>query len=116
MPGHMNVLLAEANVPYDQLKEMDEINPEFDRADVALVVGANDVTNPAARRPGNAVSGMPILDVDHAKSIIVIKRSMASGYAGIDNELYADPKTSMFFSDAKKGLASLVSATKTLVG
>jgi NAD(P) transhydrogenase subunit beta len=115
MPGHMNVLLAEANVPYDQLKEMDEINPEFDRADVALVVGANDVTNPAARRPGNAVSGMPILDVDHAKSIIVIKRSMASGYAGIDNDLYTDPKTSMFFSDAKKGLATLVSATKTLV-
>jgi H+-translocating NAD(P) transhydrogenase subunit beta len=116
MPGHMNVLLAEANVPYDQLKEMDEINPEFDRTDVVLVVGANDVTNPAARRPGNAVSGMPILDVDHAKSIIVIKRSMASGYAGIDNELYADPKTSMFFSDAKKGLAALISATKTLVG
>ncbi|MFN2517885.1 MAG: NAD(P)(+) transhydrogenase (Re/Si-specific) subunit beta [Jatrophihabitantaceae bacterium] len=116
MPGHMNVLLAEANVPYDQLKEMDEINSEFDRADVALVVGANDVTNPAARRPGNAVSGMPILDVDHAKSIIVVKRSMASGYAGIDNELYSDPKTSMFFTDAKKGLASLVAATKTLVG
>ncbi|MCU1657738.1 MAG: transhydrogenase subunit beta, partial [Pseudonocardiales bacterium] len=116
MPGHMNVLLAEANVPYDQLKEMDEINPEFERADVALVVGANDVTNPAARRPGNAVSGMPILDVDHAKSIIVVKRSMASGYAGIDNELYTNTKTSMFFSDAKKGLASLVAATKTLVG
>jgi NAD(P) transhydrogenase subunit beta len=116
MPGHMNVLLAEANVPYDQLKEMDEINPEFDRTDVVLVVGANDVTNPAARRPGNAVSGMPILDVDHAKSIIVIKRSMASGYAGIDNELYTDPKTSMFFTDAKKGLAALVAATKTLVG
>jgi NAD(P) transhydrogenase subunit beta len=116
MPGHMNVLLAEANVPYDQLKEMDEVNPEFDRTDVALVVGANDVTNPAARRPGNAVSGMPILDVDHAKSIIVIKRSMASGYAGIDNDLYTDPKTSMFFSDAKKGLATLVAATKTLVG
>jgi NAD(P) transhydrogenase subunit beta len=116
MPGHMNVLLAEANVPYDQLKEMDEVNPEFDRTDVALVVGANDVTNPAARRSGNAVSGMPILDVDHAKSIIVIKRSMASGYAGIDNELYTDPKTSMFFSDAKKGLAALVAATKTLVG
>jgi len=115
MPGHMNVLLAEANVPYDQLKEMDEINPEFDRTDVALVVGANDVTNPAARRPGNAVSGMPILDVDHAKSIIVIKRSMASGYAGIDNDLYTDPKTSMYFSDAKKGLATLVAATKTLV-
>jgi NAD(P) transhydrogenase subunit beta len=116
MPGHMNVLLAEANVPYDQLREMDDINPEFDRTDVALVVGANDVTNPAARRPGNAVSGMPILDVDHARSVIVIKRSMASGYAGIDNELYADPKTSMFFTDAKKGLASLVQATKALVG
>jgi H+-translocating NAD(P) transhydrogenase subunit beta len=116
MPGHMNVLLAEANVPYDQLKEMDEINPEFDRTDVALVIGANDVTNPAARRSGNPVSGMPILNVDHARSIIVVKRSMASGYAGIDNELYTDPKTSMFFSDAKKGLADLIVATKTLVG
>jgi H+-translocating NAD(P) transhydrogenase subunit beta len=115
MPGHMNVLLAEAGVPYDQLREMDEVNPEFERADVALVVGANDVTNPAARRPGNAVSGMPILDVDKARSIIVIKRSMASGYAGIDNDLYSDPKTAMFFADAKKGLASLVAATKSLV-
>jgi len=115
MPGHMNVLLAEANVPYPQLKEMDEINPEFARADVALVVGANDVTNPAARRPGNAVSGMPILDVDHAKSVIVIKRSLGHGYAGIDNELYTDPKTAMFFSDAKKGLAALLAAVKTLV-
>jgi NAD(P) transhydrogenase subunit beta len=115
MPGHMNVLLAEANVPYDQLREMDDVNPEFDRTDVALVIGANDVTNPAARRGGNAVSGMPILDVDHARSIIVIKRSMASGYAGIDNELYADPKTSMFFSDAKKGLASLVQAVKQVL-
>jgi NAD(P) transhydrogenase subunit beta len=115
MPGHMNVLLAEANVPYDQLKEMDDVNPEFDRTDVALVVGANDVTNPAARRPGNAVSGMPILDVDHAKSVIVIKRSMASGYAGIDNELYTEPKTSMLFSDAKQGLAALAAAAKTLV-
>ena len=112
MPGHMNVLLAEANVPYDQLREMEEVNPEFDRTDVALIIGANDVTNPAPRRPGNAVSGMPILDVDRARSIIVIKRSMASGYAGIDNELYADPKTSMLFSDAKKGLAALVTATK----
>jgi NAD(P) transhydrogenase subunit beta len=111
----MNVLLAEADVPYDQLKEMDDVNPEFDRTDVALVIGANDVTNPAARRPGNAVSGMPILDVDHARSIIVLKRSMASGYAGIDNELYSDPKTSMFFTDAKRGLADLVAATKTLV-
>ena len=116
MPGHMNVLLAEANVPYPLLKEMDEINPEFPRADVALVVGANDVTNPAARRPGTAISGMPILDVDQAKSIIVIKRSMASGYAGIDNELYVDPKTSMYFADAKKALSELTAAVKTLVG
>ncbi len=116
MPGHMNVLLAEANVPYPQLKEMEEINPEFPRADVALVIGANDVTNPAARRPGNAVSGMPILDVDQAKSIIVIKRSMGHGYAGIDNELYVTPKTSMFFADAKPALTELTSAVKTLVG
>jgi H+-translocating NAD(P) transhydrogenase subunit beta len=116
MPGHMNVLLAEANVPYPQLKEMDEINPEFARADVALVIGANDVTNPAARRAGTAISGMPILDVDAAKSIIVIKRSMGHGYAGIDNELYVDPKTSMYFADAKKALAEMTSAVKTLVG
>jgi proton-translocating NAD(P)+ transhydrogenase subunit beta len=114
MPGHMNVLLAEANVPYPQLKEMDEINPEFDRCDVALVVGANDVTNPAARRPGSPVSGMPILDVDHAKSIVVIKRSMGRGYAGIDNELYSDPKTGMLFADAKDGLQALVAAVKAV--
>jgi NAD(P) transhydrogenase subunit beta len=114
MPGHMNVLLAEANVPYPQLREMDDINPEFERADVALVVGANDVTNPAARRPGSPVSGMPILDVDHAKSIIVIKRSMGRGYAGIDNELYTNPKTGMLFADAKEGLASLTAAVKAL--
>ena len=114
MPGHMNVLLAEANVPYPLLKEMDDINPEFERADVALVVGANDVTNPAARRPGSPVSGMPILDVDHAKSIIVIKRSMGRGYAGIDNELYTNPKTGMLFADAKEGLASLVAAVKAV--
>ncbi|HWG65235.1 MAG TPA: NAD(P)(+) transhydrogenase (Re/Si-specific) subunit beta [Streptosporangiaceae bacterium] len=116
MPGHMNVLLAEANVPYPQLKEMDEINPEFPRADVALVIGANDVTNPAARRPGTAISGMPILNVDQAKSIIVIKRSMGHGYAGIDNELYVNPKTSMFFADAKSALTELTAAVKTLVG
>jgi proton-translocating NAD(P)+ transhydrogenase subunit beta len=116
MPGHMNVLLAEANVPYPLLKEMEEINPEFARADVALVIGANDVTNPAARRAGSAISGMPILDVDQAKSIIVVKRSMASGYAGIDNELYANPKTSMYFADAKKAMAELTAAVKTLVG
>ncbi len=116
MPGHMNVLLAEANVPYPLLKEMDEVNPEFARTAVALVIGANDVTNPAARRPGTAISGMPILDVDAAKSIIVIKRSMGHGYAGIDNELYTNPKTSMFFADAKKGLAELTASVKTLVG
>ncbi len=112
MPGHMNVLLAEANVPYPQLKEMEEINPEFERCDVALVVGANDVTNPAARRPGTPISGMPILDVDKAKSIIVIKRSMGRGYAGIDNELYTNPKTGMLFADAKEGLAALIAAVK----
>ncbi len=116
MPGHMNVLLAEANVPYPQLKEMDEINPEFARADVALVIGANDVTNPAARRPGNEISGMPILDVDQAKSVIVVKRSMGHGYAGLDNELYYDAKTSMYFADAKKAMAELTAAVKTLVG
>jgi NAD(P) transhydrogenase subunit beta len=114
MPGHMNVLLAEANVPYPQLREMDDINPEFDRCDVALVIGANDVTNPAARRAGTPVSGMPILDVDHARSIIVIKRSMGRGYAGIDNELYENPKTGMLFADAKQGLADLVAAVKAL--
>src|SRR6478736_25599 len=105
MPGHMNVLLAEANVPYPQLKEMDDINPEFERADVALVVGANDVTNPAARRAGTPFSGMPLLDVDHAKSIVVINRSMGKGYAGIDNELY---------TNAKAGLAALTAAVKAL--
>ena len=115
MPGHMNVLLAEASVPYPQLKEMDEINPEFPRADVALVVGANDVTNPAARsNPGSPIYGMPILDVDQAKSVVVIKRSMGRGYAGIDNELYTNPKTGMLFADAKEGLASLVAAVKAV--
>jgi proton-translocating NAD(P)+ transhydrogenase subunit beta len=114
MPGHMNVLLAEANVPYPQLKEMEDINPEFPRCDVALVIGANDVTNPAARRPGSPVSGMPILDVDHAKSVIVMKRSMGRGYAGIDNELYGLPNTGMLFRDAKEGLSELVAAVKAL--
>jgi NAD(P) transhydrogenase subunit beta len=116
MPGHMNVLLAEANVPYPQLREMEEANPEFARTDVALVVGANDVTNPAARRPGNPISGMPILDVDQARTVVVIKRSMGHGYAGIDNELYTDPKTGMLFADARKGIADLTAAVKTLVG
>jgi NAD(P) transhydrogenase subunit beta len=113
MPGHMNVLLAEANVPYPQLKEMEEINPEFSRADVALVVGANDVTNPAARsNPQSPIYGMPILDVDNARSIIVIKRSMRPGYAGIDNELYLNTKTGMLFADARQGLTDLIAAIK----
>jgi NAD(P) transhydrogenase subunit beta len=116
MPGHMNVLLAEANVPYDRMRELEEANAEFPRTDVALVVGANDVTNPAARRPGNAVSGMPILDVDRAKHVIVIKRSMGHGYAGIDNELYTDPRTAMLFADGKAGLKALAESVQTLVG
>lgn len=116
MPGHMNVLLAEADVPYPQLKEMSEVNPLFDQTDVALVIGANDVVNPAARRAGTAISGMPILDVDHARSVIVIKRSMSAGYSGLDNELYTDPKTRMLFADAKAGLADLAAAVKELVG
>jgi NAD(P) transhydrogenase subunit beta len=115
MPGHMNVLLAEADVPYPLLKEMDEINPDFAACDVALVVGANDVTNPAARRRGNPISGMPILDVDHARSIVVIKRSLGHGYSGVDNELYTNPKTAMLFADAKKGLADLLVAVKQVV-
>jgi NAD(P) transhydrogenase subunit beta len=113
MPGHMNVLLAEANVPYDKLFDMDQINPEFQRADVALVIGANDVTNPAARsNPGSPIYGMPILDVDKAMNIIVIKRSMKPGFAGIDNELYLDPKTAMLFGDAKDAVGKVVQELK----
>jgi len=114
MPGHMNVLLAEANVPYTQLFEMDEINPEFPQTDVALVIGANDVTNPAARSdPGSPIYGMPILDVDKAASIVVMKRSMNPGFAGIDNELYLDPKTTMLFGDAKESVLKLISSVKS---
>jgi NAD(P) transhydrogenase subunit beta len=113
MPGHMNVLLAEANVPYDQLKEMDEINPEFAQTDVALVIGANDVTNPAARDdPASPIYGMPILDVDKAASVIVMKRSMSPGFAGIDNRLYVAPKTQMLFGDAKESVVKLIGAVK----
>jgi H+-translocating NAD(P) transhydrogenase subunit beta len=113
MPGHMNVLLAEASVPYDQLKEMDEINPEFAQTDVALVIGANDVTNPAARDdPSSPIYGMPILDVDHAASVVVMKRSMSPGFAGIDNRLYLDPKTQMLFGDAKASVVKLIGAVK----
>jgi NAD(P) transhydrogenase subunit beta len=115
MPGHMNVLLAEANVPYDQLKEMDEINPDFPRTDVALVIGANDVTNPAARsNPGSPIYGMPILNVDQAQQVIVLKRSMRPGFAGIDNELYTEPKTAMLFGDAKESVQNLIQAVKTV--
>ena len=113
MPGHMNVLLAEANVPYEQLKEMDEINDEFKFTDVALVVGANDVVNPAARNaPGSPIYGMPILNADEAKNIVFMKRSMRPGFAGIDNELLYDPKTVMLFGDAKDSLMKLVAAIK----
>ncbi len=113
MPGHMNVLLAEANVPYTALKEMEEINPEFSQTDVALVIGANDVTNPAARSDASSpIYGMPILDVDNAASVIVMKRSMNPGFAGIDNELYLDPKTTMLFGDAKDSVVKLITAVK----
>jgi len=113
MPGHMNVLLAEANVPYDQLYEMEQINPYFGEADLALVVGANDVTNPAAKNNRNSpLYGMPILEVDRAKAIVVLKRSMRPGFAGVDNELYYNEKCMMLFGDAKDSLNKLFSALK----
>jgi H+-translocating NAD(P) transhydrogenase subunit beta len=115
MPGHMNVLLAEANVPYEQLREMDAANPELRSADVALVVGANDVVNPAARNsPGSPIYGMPILDVDQAKAVVFLKRSMRPGFAGIENELLYDPRTTLLFGDAKESLTKLVAAVKNL--
>src|SRR6185369_14907014 len=115
MPGHMNVLLAEANVPYDKLYDMDEINAEFNRCDVALVIGANDVVNPAARSdPASPIYGMPILDVDRAKSVIVLKRGKGAGFAGIENELFFNPKTAMLFGDAKASLSRLVTELKAL--
>jgi len=115
MPGHMNVLLAEANVPYEQLKEMDEINPEFAETDVALVVGANDVVNPAARNdPSAPIYGMPILNVDQAHQVVFLKRSMRPGFAGIENEVLFDPRTSLLFGDAKDSLTKVVSAVKSL--
>ncbi|HZU73008.1 MAG TPA: NAD(P)(+) transhydrogenase (Re/Si-specific) subunit beta [Acidimicrobiales bacterium] len=113
MPGHMNVLLAEADVPYEQLKEMDEANPTFPSTDVALVVGANDVVNPAARdSPGSPIYGMPILNVDQAANVVFLKRSMRPGFAGIDNELLYNPKTVLLFGDAKDSLTKLVAAVK----
>ena len=115
MPGHMNVLLAEANVPYDRLYEMDEINEEFARTDVVLVIGANDVVNPAARTDTSSpIYGMPILNVDHAKNVIVLKRSMAAGYSGVENELFYHPRTTMLFGDAKKSIEKLVAEVKAL--
>jgi len=115
MPGHMNVLLAEADVPYDKLKEMDDINPEFPRTDVALVIGANDVTNPAARNvPDSPIYGMPILDVDKANSVIVLKRSMNSGFAGIDNPLFYNEKTALLFGDAKASVGEVLAEVQAL--
>jgi NAD(P) transhydrogenase subunit beta len=113
MPGHMNVLLAEANVPYDRLFDMDAINPEFERTDVALVIGANDVVNPAARNtPTSPLYGMPILEVEKAANVIVMKRSMNPGFAGVENELFYDPKTAMLFGNAKDSLQKLITEVK----
>ena len=115
MPGHMNVLLAEANVPYEQLQEMDEVNPTFAQTDVALVIGANDVVNPAAKNsPGCPIYGMPILEVGDAANVVFLKRSMRPGFAGIENELLYDPKTTLLFGDAKETLTKVVSALKNL--
>jgi NAD(P) transhydrogenase subunit beta len=115
MPGHMNVLLAEANVPYPQLKEMDDANPEFPRTNVSLVIGANDVVNPDARNsPGSPIYGMPILNVDDSDAVVVLKRSMAPGFAGIDNPLFINPKTVMLFGDAKQSIQDLVAQVKSL--
>ncbi|HET7572107.1 MAG TPA: NAD(P)(+) transhydrogenase (Re/Si-specific) subunit beta [Gaiellaceae bacterium] len=115
MPGHMNVLLAEANVPYDQLKEMDEINPELPQTDVVVILGANDVVNPAAKDdPGSPIYGMPIIEVDRAASVVVVKRSLSPGFAGIDNPLFYEPKTSMLFADAKQALEQVAAAVKGL--
>ncbi|MGH2558850.1 MAG: NAD(P)(+) transhydrogenase (Re/Si-specific) subunit beta, partial [Thermomicrobiales bacterium] len=113
MPGHMNVLLAEANVSYDDLYEMEQINDDFSNTDVSLVIGANDVTNPAARGDTSSpIYGMPILNVDQSRSIIVLKRSMKAGFAGIENQLFHDPKTSMLFGDAKASMTQLIAAVK----
>jgi NAD(P) transhydrogenase subunit beta len=113
MPGHMNVLLAEADISYDKLKEMDEINPSFQQTDVAIVIGANDVVNPLARTdPTSPIAGMPILDVDKARTVVVIKRSLSPGFAGIPNPLFAMDNTLMYFSDGKKAVNDLIAAVK----
>jgi H+-translocating NAD(P) transhydrogenase subunit beta len=115
MPGHMNVLLAEAQVPYEQLIEMDHINGDFKNADVVLVVGANDVVNPAAKTtPGAPIYGMPILNADEAKQVVFMKRSMRPGFAGIENELLFDPKTTLLFGDAKDSMSKLLNAVKAI--
>jgi NAD(P) transhydrogenase subunit beta len=115
MPGHMNVLLAEADVPYDQLVEMDEINPDFPRTDVVIVLGANDVVNPRAKSdPASPLYGMPVLEVDQARTVFVVKRSLGSGYAGIRNDLFELPQTSMVFGDAKQVLQSLLQELRSL--
>jgi H+-translocating NAD(P) transhydrogenase subunit beta len=115
MPGHMNVLLAEAQVPYEQLREMDDINPEFKQTDVVLVVGANDVVNPAAKTtPGAPIYGMPILHADQAQQVVFLKRSMRPGFAGIENQLLFDPRTTLLFGDAKDSLGKILSAVKAL--
>ena len=116
MPGHMNVLLAEANVPYESLRELAEVNPEFRHTDVVLVVGANDVVNPAAKTaPGSPIYGMPILEVGQANQVVFLKRSMRPGFAGIENDLLYDPKTTLLFGDAKESLAKVLGAVKALV-
>jgi NAD(P) transhydrogenase subunit beta len=115
MPGHMNVLLAEADVPYEQLKEMEEINPEMPRIGVAVVIGANDVTNPAAKNdPNSPIAGMPIIEVSEAQQVIVIKRSLSPGFAGIDNDLFYEPNTSMLFGDAKKAASEIAAEIQNL--
>jgi NAD(P) transhydrogenase subunit beta len=115
MPGHMNVLLAEADVPYENLKEMEEINPEMARTDVAVVVGANDVTNPAAKNdPDSPIAGMPIIEVSEANEVIVIKRSLSPGFAGIDNDLFYEPNTSMLFADAKAAASEIAAEIENL--
>jgi NAD(P) transhydrogenase subunit beta len=115
MPGHMNVLLAEANVPYDRLYDMDQVNPEFERTDVALVIGANDVVNPAARNSATSpLYGMPILDVEKAGQVVVMKRSMNPGFAGVENELFYGPRTSMLFGNAKDSLQHLINEVKSV--
>ena len=115
MPGHMNVLLADVNVPYSQLKQLSDANSMFTNQDVSLVIGANDVTNPLARKSGSPIAGMPILNVDKSKSVVVIKRSMNTGYAGIQNPLFSKDKTKMFFADAKKGLQDIIASTKQYI-